>query len=166
MADDEGDNRIMSEIVPPPFDLRCAKSRTALITALLHQGIPAVQMPEKPWPVVYVPLVSDTGEEAFGIQVFEEDCPCLIGLTGYRPDPDPEEDDPVDAYSLDYYGEETLAEAVGAMDRLWGARAGLVAAFRAGQFDGGGGLMENVLAEDVLTGEGPFGGPEEARVRP
>ena len=144
----------MSEIVPPPFDLRCAESRAALITALLHQGIPAVAMLEKPWPVVYVPLVSDTGTEAFGIEAFEDGCPCLIGLTGYRPDPDPEaEDDPVDAYSLDYYGEETLAEAVGAMDRLWGARAGLVAAFRAGQFDGGGGLMEKVPTEDVLTRE-------------
>ena len=157
----------MSEIVPPPFDLRCAESRTALITALLHQGIPAVEMPEKPWPIVYVPLVSDTGMEAFGIHAFEEDFPCLIGLTGYRSDPGPKgEDDRVDAYSLDYYGEETLAEAVGAMARLWGARAGLVAAFRAGQFDGGGGLMEKVPAEDVLTGEGPFGGPEEAGVRP
>ena len=157
----------MTATLDPPFDLRCAESRAALITALLHQGIPAVEMPEKPWPVVYVPLVSDTGTEAFGLQAFEEDYPCLIGLTGYRPDPDPEaEDDPVDAYSLDYYGEETLAEAVGAMARLWGARTGLVAAFHAGQFDGGGGLMEKVPPEDVLTGEGPFGGPEEAGVRP
>ena len=156
----------MTATLDPPFDLRCAKSRTALITALLHQGIPAVQMLEKPWPVVYVPLVSDTGEEAFGIHAFEEDCPCLIGLTGYRPNPDPEaEDDPVDAYSLDYYGGETLAEAVGAMARLWGARAVLVAVFCAGHFDGGG-LMEKVPMEDVLTGEGPFGGPEESRVRP
>ena len=147
----------MTATLDPPFDLRCAKSRTALITALLHQGIPAVQMPEKPWPVVYVPLVSDTGTEAFGLQAFEEDYPCLIGLTGYRPDPDPEaEDDPVDAYSLDYYGEETLAEAVGAMARLWGARAGLVAAFRAGQFDGGGELMGKVPMEDVLTGKGNY----------
>lgn len=130
-----------------PLHLDQVEDRAALITALIAAGIPAVERKDvfETIPTVYVPLVNETPAEGFGLDLCEADCPCLIGVAGYRPDPDPDaEGDPVDVYSADYYGEDTLEGAVGQVQRLWKGRERLIAAFRAGHFDNGG-LMEEVL---------------------
>ena len=150
----------MSDITAPPFDMSRAEDRAALTAALLGLGIPAILHPSIPWPFVCVPLDTHLAGEAFDIEVFERDYLTLVGVSGYRPNPDPDaEGDPIDAYSLDYYGAETLGEStlgestlgntVAQVETLWGAREQLVAAFHAGHFDCGG------LMAEVLTGNKP-----------
>ena len=145
----------MTATLDPPFDLSRAADRAELITVLIGLGVPAVLHLSLPWPVVYIPLVNESEDEAFGIEAFEGHCPGLVGVEGHRPAPE-DMDSFLDAYSLDDYGGYTLADLVAQVAMLWESREKMVAAFHAGHFDDGG------LMEDVLIGGGGAAALEEA----